>query len=122
MAGSLLLAGGCACFFNVAATAPHYLYAAYGLAGLCVGVVGVTPFIMVKAFPAEVRFTGISFSYNVAYAIFGGLTPITVTFVMKLTPMAPLWYVLSLAAMGCVLGGWLLHSGKRPVLSQVSAR
>jgi hypothetical protein len=26
--------------------------------------------------PAEVRFTGISFSYNVSYAIFGGLTPL----------------------------------------------
>lgn len=37
---------------------------------------------MVRAFPAEVRFTGISFSYNVSYAIFGGLTPIAVTMLM----------------------------------------
>jgi MFS family permease len=122
MVGSLLLAGGSACFFYVAAAAPQYLYAAYALAGLCVGVVGITPFIMVKAFPADVRFTGISFSYNVAYAIFGGLTPICVTFIMKLTPMAPLWYVLSLAAMGFVLGGWLLRSDRRPLLNQVSIR
>lgn len=122
MVGSLLLAGGSACFFYVAAAAPQYLYAAYALAGLCVGVVGITPFIMVKAFPADVRFTGISFSYNVAYAIFGGLTPICVTFIMKLTPMAPLWYVLSLAAMGFVLGGWLLRSDMQPLLNQVSVR
>ncbi|MGK6329407.1 MFS transporter [Erwinia sp. DT-104] len=122
MVGSLLLAGGSACFFYVAAAAPQYLYAAYALAGLCVGVVGITPFIMVKAFPADVRFTGISFSYNVAYAIFGGLTPICVTFIMKLTPMAPLWYVLSLAAMGFVLGGWLLRSDRRLLLNQVSIR
>ncbi|MEY8770455.1 MFS transporter [Erwinia sp. ACCC 02193] len=122
MVGSLLLAGGSACFFYVAAAAPQYLYAAYALAGLCVGVVGITPFIMVKAFPADVRFTGISFSYNVAYAIFGGLTPICVTFIMKLTPMAPLWYVLSLAAMGFVLGGWLLRSDRQPLLNQVSIR
>ncbi|MEI2266174.1 MFS transporter [Erwinia sp. CGal63] len=121
VAGSLLLAVGCTCFFYAAAAAPQYLYASYALAGLCVGVVGVTPCIMVKAFPAEVRFTGISFSYNVAYAIFGGLTPISVTFMMKLTPMAPLCYVLSLALMGCVLGGWLC-GGKRPLLTQVSAR
>ncbi|HBV40183.1 MAG TPA: MFS transporter [Erwinia sp.] len=122
MAGSLLLAGGSACFFNVAAVAPQYLYAAYALAGLCVGVVGITPFIMVKAFPADVRFTGISFSYNVAYAIFGGLTPVCVTFMMKLTPMAPLWYVLSLSTMGFLLGGWLLRNDKRPLLNQVGVR
>lgn len=122
LVGSLLLAGGSACFFYVAAAAPDHLYAAYALAGLCVGVVGVTPFIMVNAFPADVRFTGISFSYNVAYAIFGGLTPISVTFMMKLTPMAPLWYVLSLAAMGCLLGIWLLRCGTRPLLSQAGVR
>ena len=65
------------------------LFIWYGLAGLSVGVVGVVPFVMVRAFPAAVRFTGISFSYNVSYAIFGGLTPISVTLMMSLTPMAP---------------------------------
>ncbi len=44
---------------------------------------------MVRAFPAEVRFTGISFSYNLSYAIFGGLTPIAVTMLMGVSPMAP---------------------------------
>jgi len=34
---------------------------------------------MVNAFPATVRFSGLSFSYNLAYAIFGGLTPMCVT-------------------------------------------
>jgi hypothetical protein len=34
---------------------------------------------MVKAFPPVVRFSGLSFSYNVAYAIFGGLTPMVVS-------------------------------------------
>lgn len=57
--------------------------------GLCVGVVGAVPYVMVRAFPAEVRFTGISFSYNLSYAIFGGLTPIAVTMLMGVSPMAP---------------------------------
>lgn len=43
---------------------------------------GAVPYVMVRAFPAEVRFTGISFSYNLSYAIFGGLTPIAVTMLM----------------------------------------
>jgi hypothetical protein len=58
---------------------------------------------MVRAFPPEVRFTGISFSYNVSYAIFGGLTPIAVTMLMGVSPMAPAWYVLALSLMGLVL-------------------
>ena len=29
---------------------------------------------MVKMFPAQIRFSGISFSYNLAYAIAGGIT------------------------------------------------
>ena len=62
---------------------------------------------MVRAFPAEVRFTGISFSYNVSYAIFGGLTPIAVTMLMGVSPMAPAWYVLALSFMGLGLGIWL---------------
>jgi hypothetical protein len=62
---------------------------------------------MVRAFPAEVRFTGISFSYNVAYAIFGGLTPIFVTLIMKLTPLAPAYYVLALSGIGLLLGIYL---------------
>jgi len=80
--------------------------------GLCVGVVGAVPYVMVRAFPPEVRFTGISFSYNVSYAIFGGLTPIAVTVLMGVSPLAPAWYVLALSLMGLVLGIWLRQSGE----------
>lgn len=121
--GSLLMAASSWAFFHIAAQAPEYLFAAYALAGLCVGVVGVVPFVMVRAFPAEVRFTGISFSYNIAYAIFGGLTPIALTLMLKLTPMAPACYVLALAGMGVLVGCWLLReAGKQALLKQVSAQ
>ncbi|MNI79964.1 alpha-ketoglutarate transporter [compost metagenome] len=83
------------------------LFACYALVGFSVGVVGAVPYVMVRAFPAEVRFTGISFSYNVAYAIFGGLTPIFVTLIMKLTPLAPAYYVLALSGIGLLLGIYL---------------
>lgn len=118
--GSLLLAASSWVFFYVAASAPHYLFVAYGAAGLFVGVVGVVPCIMVKAFPAEVRFTGISFSYNVSYAIFGGLTPIFVTLIMALTPLAPAYYVLALSLMGLLLGIYLKwNNAQRAVIRQV---
>ncbi|QKJ85773.1 MFS transporter [Paramixta manurensis] len=105
--GSILLAIGSTLFFYCAAWGSGYLFATYAIAGLSVGVVGVVPFVMVRAFPAAVRFSGISFSYNLSYAIFGGLTPIVVTLLIKTTPMAPAWYVLALAMMGALLGLWL---------------
>ena len=105
--GSILLACSSWFFYHLAGTHPEQLFLLYGLVGLCVGVVGAVPYVMVRAFPAEVRFTGISFSYNVSYAIFGGLTPIAVTMLMGVSPMAPAWYVLALSLIGLGLGIWL---------------
>ena len=105
--GSILLACSSWLFYHLAGTHPEQLFLLYGLVGLCVGVVGAVPYVMVRAFPAEVRFTGISFSYNVSYAIFGGLTPIAVTMLMGVSPMAPAWYVLALSLLGLALGIWL---------------
>ncbi|MBU4681946.1 MFS transporter [Cedecea davisae] len=105
--GSILLAICSWMFYHLTATYPEYLFLLYGLVGLSVGVVGAVPFVMVRAFPAEVRFTGISFSYNLSYAIFGGLTPVAVTMLMGVSPMAPAWYVLALALVGLGLGLWL---------------
>ncbi|WP_049008721.1 MFS transporter, partial [Citrobacter koseri] len=105
--GSFLLACSSWIFYHLSGAHPEQLFLLYGLVGLCVGVVGAVPYVMVRAFPAEVRFTGISFSYNVSYAIFGGLTPIAVTMLMGVSPMAPAWYVLALSLVGLGLGIWL---------------
>ena len=59
----------------------------YALCGFFVGVIGVVPSVAVQAFPAEVRFSGLSFSYNVAYAVFGGLTPVAVRYLMESDPL-----------------------------------
>ncbi|SLM64676.1 MULTISPECIES: MFS transporter [Dickeya] len=105
--GSLLFAVCSWFFYSQAAQSHSLLFISYALAGLSVGVVGAVPYVMVRAFPPAVRFSGISFSYNVAYAIFGGMTPIFVTLLMKWTPLAPAFYVLSLSALGLMLGIYL---------------
>lgn len=110
--GSLLLAASSWAFYHLSGYSSQHLVALYGLVGLCVGVVGAVPYVMVKAFPAEVRFTGISFSYNVSYAIFGGMTPIAVTLLMGVSPLAPAWYVLALSMLGLGLGVWLRQGGR----------
>src|SRR3546814_4915394 len=48
---------------------PEWLFPMYALVGLGVGVTAMVPSIAVAAFPAPVRFSGLSFSYNVAYAV-----------------------------------------------------
>lgn len=93
-------------FMSVRADAST-LMLCYAITGLLVGVIGAIPFVLVHAFPAAVRFTGISFSYNVAYAIFGGLTPVAVSLLMKSTPMAPVYYVLALCGLGLLTLLWV---------------
>ncbi|KAB8306140.1 MFS transporter [Erwinia endophytica] len=105
--GSVLLAVCSWVFYRTVGEHPHWLFASYALVGYSVGVVGAVPYVMVRAFPAAVRFSGISFSYNVAYAIFGGLTPIFVTLIMAVTPLAPAYYILALSVIGVLLGSWL---------------
>ncbi|RFS22941.1 MFS transporter [Aeromonas dhakensis] len=107
MLGSLLLAGASYAFYHGLASDTSQLVPLYVLAGFAVGIVGAVPYVMVNAFPAVVRFSGLSFSYNVAYAIFGGLTPMLVTLWMKSDMLAPSHYVVSLSVLGFAIGLWL---------------
>lgn len=116
-AGRVLLAG-CALlgvtsmlFYRQMAVSPENIYELYALSGFCVGVIGVVPSVAVKAFPPVVRFSGLSFSYNVAYAVFGGLTPVMVSMLLPLDPLAPAYYVAALSGLGMLLGAYLWRRG-----------
>lgn len=52
------------------------LSVAYAMAGLACGIVGVVPSVMVGLFPANIRVSGISFTYNIAYALWASTTPL----------------------------------------------
>ncbi|MDR3414015.1 MAG: MFS transporter [Formivibrio sp.] len=112
--GSLFLGVSSWTFFHSLAAHPELLVPLYMLAGLSVGIVGAVPYVMIQAFPAVVRFSGISFSYNLAYAIFGGMTPMAVSLWMKNNPMAPSYYVASLALLGMMVGAYLWKRGSQP--------
>jgi MFS family permease len=107
MGGSLLLAWSSWNFYTGLQSGTDQLLVNYALAGFCVGIVGAVPYVMVNAFPAAVRFSGLSFSYNVAYAIFGGLTPMLVTLWLAQDVLAPAYYVVSLCGLGFCIGGYL---------------
>ena len=75
----------------------------YGLVGFFVGTIATVPIAGVRAFPAPVRFSGLSFAYNMSYAIFGGLTPVILTLWLQRDPLAPAHYVGALAILGVLL-------------------
>jgi nitroreductase/MFS family permease len=102
--GSLLFGVSAWLFYIQGATSPSLLLPLYALTGLLVGITAGVPYVMVRAFPAAVRFSGLSFSYNVAYAIFGGLTPIFVSLLLPSVPLAHLYYILAVCALGCAVG------------------
>ncbi|MEN3952718.1 MFS transporter [Iodidimonas sp. SYSU 1G8] len=111
MVGSVLLAVTVHSFYTTIGEQPSLLLPLYAVTGLTVGIVGAVPFVMVRAFPAAVRFSGLSFSYNIAYAIFGGLTPVAVAALLKESTLAPAYYVMGTCVMGFVIGIYLKVTG-----------
>jgi MFS family permease len=94
-------------FYQQISISPQNINGLYALCGFFVGVIGVVPSVAVMAFPPVVRFSGLSFSYNVAYAVFGGLTPIVVSMLLPLDRLAPAHYVAALTVVGMLIGIYL---------------
>ncbi len=66
------------------------------LAALCWGNI---PAMLIDLFKQDVRYTGIGFSYNIGFAVFGGLTPMIVISAIKFSgdKLAPA-YILTAGA------------------------
>ena len=115
--GRVLLVGcpllGAAAYLLYAAATPDPWLTTflYTLAGLTTGIVAVVPYVMITMFPPKIRFSGISFSYNLAYAIFGGLTPIVVAWLLRFDRLAPAHYVGTLCLLGAAIGVFLIVQG-----------
>ncbi|WP_432486721.1 MFS transporter [Kineococcus sp. SYSU DK018] len=60
---------------------------------------GALPTLMADCFPPATRASGLSISYNVGVAAFGGFTPLVVAWLTDSTgsPLAPGWYLMVLA-------------------------
>ncbi|QNK01106.1 MFS transporter [Dyella telluris] len=99
-------------FGDLAAGGAHFL-PLYALTGFLVGTVSVVPTIMVAAFPAPIRYSGISFAYNVAYAVFGASTATLIGYLAERAGrMAPAHYVTITAVVSVLAALWLLAKRK----------
>ena len=88
--------------FSSAAANPPLLLAFALLAGLAGGLITLVPVVMVRGFPASVRFTGVSFSYNVTYALAGGITPVMVQAWAMRDRLGPAHHVTACTIIGLV--------------------
>ncbi|HEY4294107.1 MFS transporter [Luteibacter sp.] len=91
------------------------LFVLYSLAGLFAGVAGIVPSVLVTAFPPAIRFSGISLSYNIAYAIGGAATPVVVGYLAKTAGgLGPAHYVGGVALVGIGSAIYMMRGRKLP--------
>lgn len=83
------------------------LYLLYAVASFMTGIIGVAPCFMVRSFPSNVRFTGISLAYNLSFAIFGGATPVLIAGSLPTMPFVHLHYLLVVAVGMFGLGAYV---------------
>jgi len=107
MGGSIIFALATLSFYANVGSSLLHLYVLYSWMGLAGGLMAAMPYLMVLSFPPRVRVTGISFSYNIAYAVCGGLTPPLIAWLVELDRMAPAYYLVFIALVACGIGDYV---------------
>ena len=92
-------------YINLPGISDAQLMVNYGLVGLFCGSIATMPIVGVRAFPPAIRFSGLSFAYNMAYALFGGFTPILTQLWLQQDRLGGAHYVaaVSLLAIGVAM-------------------
>lgn len=84
-------------FYGGLASESGHVYLLFAMASFFNGIVGVNACVVVRAFPSDVRFTGVSLAYNLAFAVSGGLTPVVLGSLLPEEPMVHVYYILLIA-------------------------
>ena len=97
---SLLLPLGIGALYAELVAGGQWAGLAYAFAGLCCGVVGVVPSLMVGLFPPRIRVSGISFTYNIAYALWASTTPLALIALLPWSPWVCAGFCLAMGLVG----------------------
>lgn len=106
---SLIAWGGLAItsflFYSLLTTQPslEMIYMGAAVMGLFTGAIATTPIIGTRAFPAKIRYSGLSFSYNLAYAVFSAITPALTIWLLSKTPLGAAWYIGGVAILAIIV-------------------
>lgn len=89
----------------------------YAIASFFLGLVACVPMMIIRLFPADIRLTGMGFSYNIGNAIFAGLTTFLVPIIAEhFHPMFIAYYILFLCGLGIFLS---IYLGKKSLPSYI---
>ncbi len=82
------------------------------------GICALSPILVAENYPVSVRYSGTAFGYNMAFAIFGGLTPLVANILsyQRISSIAPAWLLLLASVFG--LGGLYISASNKMTLSQ----
>ena len=106
---SLIAWGGLAItsflFYSLLTTQPslEMIYMGAAVMGLFTGAIAITPIIGTRAFPAKIRYSGLSFSYNLAYAVFSAITPALTIWLLSKTALGAAWYIGGVAILAIIV-------------------
>ncbi|KAF0861814.1 MFS transporter [Pseudomonas sp. LD120] len=103
---SLLLPLGIGVLYGCLISGGEWIGLAYAIAGLGCGVVGAVPSVMVSLFPPRIRVSGISFTYNIAYALWASTTPLLLIALMPWSPWVCVIYCAVMGAVGIASAGY----------------
>lgn len=80
---------------------------------ICYGFVAITNaaatassiYLLAKSFPVQIRYSGTAFSYNLAFGVFGGFTPLICTTLIEKTNLknSPAFYMIAIAFICLIL-------------------
>ncbi|WP_244530175.1 MFS transporter [Rhizobium sp. NFR07] len=107
--GGLLAAGACA-LATLESTGMNYLCIVSAVIGLSGAVATAVPVVMIRSFPPQVRFSGVSFSYTVSYAVFGGALPLCMAALSEDNALAHVYFLLCVSAGAVIIGIYLWFS------------
>ncbi|WP_209315790.1 MFS transporter [Haematospirillum jordaniae] len=95
-----------------------WLIAACVVSGLCCGIVGTVPSVMVGLFPTEMRVSGISLTYNIAYSLWASFTPPLLIALMPENTWICVWFALGMGVIGLITASLYRHRCIRMVSIQ----
>jgi len=75
------------------------------------------PALMSEMFPTRIRYTGLSVSYNISLALFGGTAPLIATWLIKISDnvWAPAFYLVSATLVSLITLVFVRETAKKPL-------
>ncbi|QDG94431.1 MFS transporter (plasmid) [Rhizobium sp. NIBRBAC000502774] len=103
--GLVMMAAAAYPFFAwlISAPSPARLMTTMALVSIPLAIISaLTPAVVSNLYPAEVRSTGLSITYNIPPTLFGGLSPLVVSYLIATTgdKAAPAYYIVLVATVG----------------------